>query len=163
MADFRRALEEVGGRNVSTVGASGNAVLETSEPRSREALERAVEEAVSRRQGLSVVAFARSSADWEDIARTNPFREEAARDPAHLLVLVLSDPAKAGRWAALQNAIVGRERIAPGERHGYVVYPDGIGRSKLTLEVIERHLGVRATGRNWNTVLRLRRPAGTNL
>jgi uncharacterized protein (DUF1697 family) len=35
------------------------------------------------------------------------------------------------------------------------VYPDGIGTSKLTIGVIEKHLGTRATGRNWNTVLKM--------
>ena len=31
----------------------------------------------------------------------------------------------------------------------------GIGRSRLTNTLIERKLGTRATGRNWNTVLKL--------
>jgi uncharacterized protein (DUF1697 family) len=37
----------------------------------------------------------------------------------------------------------------------YTVYPDGIGRSRLTNKMIEKKLGTRATGRNWNTVLKL--------
>jgi uncharacterized protein (DUF1697 family) len=36
------------------------------------------------------------------------------------------------------------------------VYPAGIGTSKLTNKLIEDKLGTRATGRNWNTVLKLR-------
>lgn len=40
-------------------------------------------------------------------------------------------------------------------RHAYIVYPDGIGRSKLTTALIEKHLGTRVTGRNWNTVRKL--------
>ena len=44
------------------------------------------------------------------------------------------------------------------ERQGeqlYIVYPAGIGRSKLTGTLIEKMLGVRGTARNWNTVLKL--------
>jgi uncharacterized protein (DUF1697 family) len=37
----------------------------------------------------------------------------------------------------------------------YLVYPDGIGRSKLTNALIEHKLGVQGTGRNWNTVLKI--------
>jgi uncharacterized protein (DUF1697 family) len=37
----------------------------------------------------------------------------------------------------------------------YIVYPDGIGRSRLTGAVIEKMLGTRGTARNWNTVLKL--------
>jgi len=36
-----------------------------------------------------------------------------------------------------------------------VVYPDGIGRSRLTLALIERKLGTRGTGRNWNSVTKM--------
>jgi uncharacterized protein (DUF1697 family) len=40
-------------------------------------------------------------------------------------------------------------------REVYIVYPDGVGRSRLTNAVIEKKLGARATGRNWNSVLKL--------
>jgi uncharacterized protein (DUF1697 family) len=42
----------------------------------------------------------------------------------------------------------------------YVVYPDGIGPSKLTGGVIDRALATRGTARNWNTVLKLAALAG---
>jgi uncharacterized protein (DUF1697 family) len=45
-------------------------------------------------------------------------------------------------------------------RQAHVVYPDGVGRSKLTNGFIERVLGTRATARNWNTVLKLAAVAG---
>jgi uncharacterized protein (DUF1697 family) len=49
------------------------------------------------------------------------------------------------------------ERFAPDTfridgREVYVTYPNGSGRSKLTIEVFERAFGVVATGRNVNTV-----------
>jgi uncharacterized protein (DUF1697 family) len=46
-------------------------------------------------------------------------------------------------------------RIALLRRHAYITYPAGIGRSRLTAAVIEKAFGVRGTGRNWNTVLKL--------
>ena len=45
--------------------------------------------------------------------------------------------------------------IAAGRANLYIVYPDGIGRSKLTLGLIERTLGLRATAQNWNTVMKI--------
>jgi uncharacterized protein (DUF1697 family) len=56
---------------------------------------------------------------------------------------------------ALEKAIVGREVIRAGGRHLYIVYPDGIGRSKLTNALIEQKFGTQGTARNWNTVLKL--------
>jgi uncharacterized protein (DUF1697 family) len=58
--------------------------------------------------------------------------------------------------ADLRAAIVGHERIEAIGRDLFIVYPDGVGRSKLTTALIERKLGARrGTGRNWNTVLKI--------
>jgi uncharacterized protein (DUF1697 family) len=57
--------------------------------------------------------------------------------------------------AALEASIKGREYFRCGGKQLYVVYPDGIGRSKLTGTLIEQKLGTRGTGRNWNTVQKL--------
>jgi len=56
---------------------------------------------------------------------------------------------------ALQNAIKGREVVKAEGRQAYLVYPDGVGRSRLTTALIEQKLGTRGTARNWNTVLKL--------
>ena len=40
-------------------------------------------------------------------------------------------------------------------REIYLRYPNGAGRSKLTLDYFERRLGVAGTARNWNTLLKL--------
>jgi uncharacterized protein (DUF1697 family) len=45
-------------------------------------------------------------------------------------------------------------------RHLYIVYPAGIGKSRLTNVLIEKKLGIRGTARNWNTVLKLAALAG---
>jgi uncharacterized protein (DUF1697 family) len=49
----------------------------------------------------------------------------------------------------------GRERVIGAGRQAYIVYPDGIGRSKLTASLIESRLKTRSTSRNWNTVRKL--------
>ena len=49
---------------------------------------------------------------------------------------------------ALEAAATGPETVHVAGRHLYIVYPEGIGDSKLKLDV-------RGTARNWNTVLKL--------
>ena len=56
---------------------------------------------------------------------------------------------------ALQASITGPEVVRAEGKHLYITYPAGIGRSRLTTALIERSLGTRGTGRNWNTVLKL--------
>ena len=155
MATFRDALGSVGCGRVESVGAAGSAVVAPPARASPSALESAVEQALARPGGLSTEAFVRTEEAWQGIVAGNPFVAEADRDPAHLVVAVLKATPAAPAWTALRGAIVGRERVGPGDRHGYFVYPDGIGRSKLTIATIERKLGTRGTARNWNTVRRL--------
>jgi uncharacterized protein (DUF1697 family) len=69
--------------------------------------------------------------------------------------MVMKQRVAAADVAKLQTAIKGRETVRAWDRHAYVTYPDGIGRSKLTIAMIEKHLGSRGTGRNWNTILKL--------
>ena len=56
---------------------------------------------------------------------------------------------------SLQDAIKDREVVKARGRHAYFLYPDGIGRSRLTMTLIEKKLGTTGTARNWNTVLKL--------
>jgi uncharacterized protein (DUF1697 family) len=57
--------------------------------------------------------------------------------------------------ADLQKAIRDREQVRGEGREIYIAYPDGVGRSRLTMPLIEKKLGTRGTGRNWNTVGKL--------
>jgi uncharacterized protein (DUF1697 family) len=61
---------------------------------------------------------------------------------------------------ALRRTIAGPERIEAAGSHLYAYYPAGVGTSKLTAALIERKLGTRGTGRNWNTVRKLNELTG---
>ena len=86
----------------------------------------------------------------------NPFVREARDDPGRLLTFALARAPGPATEDALRSAIAGREAVRLEGDRLYAFYPDGIGKSKLTPVVIERLLGTRGTGRNWNTVLKLR-------
>ncbi len=147
-------LSEAGLADVQTILQSGNVVFHSDE-RKRETLERVIEDVVTESFGFQTAAFVRSAEEWRSVIDRNPFPAESTSDPGHLLVIVLKDAPPAPAWLALERAITGRERVRPGDRHGYAVYPDGVGRSRLTSERIERALGTRSTSRNWNTVTKL--------
>lgn len=154
MADLRACVAALGFGNVRTILQSGNVVFDGGR-RSPASLEALLEREVAARLALQTDVFVRTAAEWRQIIDRNPFTADAARDPGHLLVLCLKDAVPKARAAALEAAIVGRERVRVYERVLYAVYPDGIGRSKLTVAVIDKVLGTRATGRNWNTVRKL--------
>jgi uncharacterized protein (DUF1697 family) len=153
MADLRELMTSLGLEEVTTLLQSGNAVFRSRETPDR--LEQMLEGAAEKQLGLRVEFFVRTAAEWKAMIAANPFRSEAKSDPAHLLVLAMKTAPTTAQVKALQQAIKGREVVRAKGRFLYTVYPDGIGRSKLTSAVVEKMLGTRGTGRNWNTVLKL--------
>lgn len=159
MADLRVLMEDLGLKEGKTLINSGNLVFR-SEGKSASDLEELLEKETEKRLGLKTDYFVRTAAQWQEAIAANPFPAEAKSDPAHLVVMVLKAAPRAGAVEALQAAITGRETVRAAGRQAYFVYPDGIGTSKLTINVIEKHLGVRGTARNWNTVQKLAALAG---
>jgi uncharacterized protein (DUF1697 family) len=153
MADLRDFLAGLGFADPRSLLQSGNLVFRSS--RSGVSLERWLEAEAKTRLGLETNFFVRTAAEWEEIVTHNPFPREAERDPGHLLTLFLKDAPGPAAVKALQAAITGPEVVRAWGRQAYIVYPEGIGRSKLTNALIEKKLGTRGTGRNWNTVLKL--------
>jgi uncharacterized protein (DUF1697 family) len=154
MSDLRDLLIGLGARDAKTLLQSGN-VLFMSDVRFAAALEQQIEAALSKRLSVATDVFVRSARDWKAIIAANPFAREAKQDPSHLLVMPLKAAPKPASVKALQRAIQGREIVQADGACVYLVYPDGIGRSRLTTAVVEKHLETRGTARNWNTVLKL--------
>ena len=154
MTDVRELLANLGFSDGRTLLQSGNTVFRCAS-RSSDQLERRLEKEAPSRLNLRIDFFVRSADEWQQIIADNPFPKEAQRDPGHLIVALLKKPPAEQDVKALQAAITGREVVRGGARHVYIVYPDGIGRSRLTSTMIEKKLGTRGTARNWNTVLKL--------
>ena len=154
MADLRDLLTKLGFTEARSLLQSGNLIFQAQKKTTAQ-LESLLEKETQKRLGMEVTYFVRTPSEWQSLIAQNPFRKEAERDPGHLIVLFLKNVPDAGNVDALRAAISGREVIQAKGNHAYVVYPDGQGRSRLTNTLIEKKLGTRATGRNWNTVLKL--------
>jgi uncharacterized protein (DUF1697 family) len=154
MADLKAMVEAIGFSDARTLLQSGNLVFSGGEAADVE-VESLLEAEAEQRFGFDVDVIVRRALEWAAMIVDNPFAREAIDDPSHLLAMPLKTAPAADALAKLRAAIKGRERVAIIDRNAYLVYPDGIGESKLTIAVIERHLGVRGTARNWNTVQKL--------
>jgi uncharacterized protein (DUF1697 family) len=153
MTDLRNFITQLGLEECRSLLQSGNLIF-GSRVRTGAELERFLEGEAMDRLSLEVDFFVRTPTEWKALIRQNPFRKEAERDPSQLIALFLKSDPEPHEIAALQAEVKGPETIKAKGRHAYIFYPNGQGRSKLTHAIIEKHLG-RATGRNWNTVLKL--------
>ena len=157
MADVKDVLIGLGLQDPQTLLQSGNAVFGVTAALARStpaALEARIERALHAKTAVQSDTFVRTAAEWNAAIAANPF-DEARSDPAHMVLFTLRAEPGAAAITKLEASIKGRERVHAHGRSLYVVYPDGMGASKLTNVIIERALDTRGTARNWNTVLKL--------
>jgi uncharacterized protein (DUF1697 family) len=154
MSDLRSLFVELGLVGATSLLQSGNVVFQ-SERLTGAALERLLEVETAKRLNVSADYFVRTAAEWKKIVARNPFPKEATDDPGHLLVMFLRKTPSTKNVDELRVSIQGPELIQPDGKQLYMVYPAGIGRSKLTGLLIEKKLDSRGTARNWNTILKL--------
>jgi uncharacterized protein (DUF1697 family) len=154
MSDLKDLLGAIGLAGARSLLQSGNLVFDSG-GRTDADLERLLEVETEKRLGVSADYVIRSADEWQTVISRNPFPMEAERAPSHLVVMFFKKAPRARDMELLQIAIKGPEIVRADGTQLYIVYPAGIGRSKLTNTLIEKKLGSRGTGRNWNTVLKL--------
>ena len=154
MSDLRELLGDLGFDGATSLLQSGNLVFKS--PRlTGDSLERLLEKETAQRLNVSADYLVRTADELKKVIDRNPFPKHAKDDPSHLLVMFLKTSPPADKLEALQASIKGPEIVRSDKKQLYLVYPAGIGKSKLTGTLIERRLDARGTARNWNTVLKL--------
>lgn len=153
MADLRGLLETLGHTNISTYIQSGNAVF-TSDRNDPEKIAKEIERIIEAELALKVTVMIRTREEMRSVIKHNAF-VDAEEKPATLHAAFLSEQPEQARVEAFDTRQFVPDRLQVGDGVAYLWYPNGAGRSKLTNSLIERQLGVRATARNWNTVLKL--------
>jgi uncharacterized protein (DUF1697 family) len=149
MVELQRLFVGLGFLDAATYIQSGNVVFSG---RPVEAAE--VESAIEARFGFAVPVVLRTHEDIGATVAANPFVSRTD-DPAKLHVMYLSAAPVAAAATRLDPLRSPPDEFAVIGREVFLYLPNGMGRTKLTVDYVERVLGVRATARNWNTTLKL--------
>lgn len=158
MAELRAACAEEGLGEVQTYIQSGNVVLEQG---SAQDVAAALTRLIHTRFGLDVPVIVRTAAQWERLIDTCPFPQEAEEAPKALHLFACKEPPRAGAIEALRERARHGEKIAAWGDHDIALhFTNGVADSKLAPPLIDRLVGSPATGRNWNTLLKLREMLG---
>lgn len=151
-------VEERGGQSVQTILQTGNVVFHHPST-STHRLETAFDTAAETGLGWAAQFMIRTAGQMHETLRHNPFPEMARSDPSHLVVVFLKSAPSTTVAGTLEGVRPGRERFALSGSELYVTFPDGIGRSKVSLDWMEKRLATVGTMRNWNTVTRVTQAA----
>jgi uncharacterized protein (DUF1697 family) len=154
MADLRAMFGDIGLKNCATLLASGNVVFDGGR-KSVATLEKLLTAEAKARLGLETEFFVYDRDEWQRAIDANPLTTQARTDPSRLIVTFLRDAPDPAKVRTLHDGIPGTEIFRVVGRQMYTFFPDGMGRSRFTGPIVERRLGTRGTGRNWNTVMKL--------
>jgi uncharacterized protein (DUF1697 family) len=154
MAELRHVAGELGFENPQTVLQTGNLIFRSEHEEDGE-VEELLESEIEKRLELKTYCVVRQVSDLESLVLHNPFPHEAVDDPSHLVTVFFRAPISEDREDRLRAVVPGREYFKAVGRELVIVYPDGIGDSKVTKNMIDSKVGQRGTARNWNTVLKL--------
>ncbi|HTF24637.1 MAG TPA: DUF1697 domain-containing protein [Candidatus Limnocylindria bacterium] len=133
---------------------SGNVIFRSDE-RDISRLTRRIEEGIERKFGFRPDVILRTAAEMREGIARNPFAKRRGIEANKLLVTFLaSDPGEEAREKVRQMKCDPEELRIEG-RELYIYFPNGMGRSKLSLARLEKTLKTSGTGRNWNSVTKM--------
>ena len=137
----------LGHSEVGSYIQSGNVVFRSEDADARR-VAAALEAAIEERFSLKTRVILRTHSELRAVADGSPF-DEAVH------VVFLDRAPKPAAIAALDADRSPGDRFSVAGREVYLSLASGAGRTKLTLDWLERGLDAAGTQRNWNTVLKL--------
>lgn len=154
MEDLELLCTALGWNSVGSYLRTGNVVFTASS--SASALELELEQMIESNFGFSIPVVVRSASEFEECVLESPLSDQAATDPSHVLLYLTKHTIQKDALHYLESRSVAGERVFIRKGALWIHFPNGIGKSKLTPSVIDKAVRSTATGRNWNTVSKIR-------
>jgi uncharacterized protein (DUF1697 family) len=141
-------------RDVKTYIQSGNVLFNAKNPTLTgitEELGRRIRE----RSGLEVTIIVKNQKDLAKIIERNPFTRSGSREVNRLHITFLDKRPGEELQEGLSSGRDGNDEYRMIGTEIYLYCPEGYGKTLFSNSYFEKHLHVRATTRNWNTVNKL--------
>ncbi len=163
MKDLKSLFEKLSFSNVKTYIQSGNVIFESDQKVLNTDLEQSIQQEITETFGFDVPVIVRTAEECKESVDNNPFCKEpnADIDRLHLTFLKeipspeLLEKIKLFQFLPDRYEIIGKDV--------FIFCAAGYGTSKLTNPFFESKLKVRATTRNWKTVMKLHEMALSNI
>lgn len=151
MATLREVLAQSGLENVKTYIQSGNVSFQSSNTDSS-ALENNINKAILDGFGFEVPVFVRTKSEIKTILDDCPFNEEKK---VASYFIVLNERPEQSLITETTQLIFPNEEFIITKNCIYIFYALGAGKAKLGVNWFEKKLKVKATARNYKTMVKL--------
>jgi uncharacterized protein (DUF1697 family) len=152
MAELRALMETLGHEDVVTYIQSGNVVFRSAAKEAKVASDIAA--GIKKEFGYQLPVIVRTRAQLAKVVAGNPYLKSGA-EPSKLHVTFLAAKPTATAIAKLDPDRCPPDEFIVSGREIFMLLPNGMGRTKLTIDYFEKRLATQGTARNWNTVNKL--------
>ena len=153
MSELRSACEDHGWAGAQTYIQSGNLLLRAPSAPAR--VEEELERLIERTFGLTIAVIVRTAAEWSASVRRNPFPDASRTEPMAVMLALSKERPRKDAAAELAARAADGERIERAGDDLWIHFARGMGKSKLSPQVLDRLVGSPVTMRNWRTVVTL--------
>jgi len=154
MSDLRSLCEGLGWSSVVTHLQTGNVAFNAAGRKA--GLEATLEQAIASELGVSVPVIVRDAKTIAAYLDSCPLGRDAEREPSRTLLYVTKLPVAAAALEALRARAQAGEQVSVQRDCLWIHFSKGVAGSKLSPRVIDKAVGSPATGRNWNTMSKVR-------
>ncbi|GGB64917.1 hypothetical protein GCM10007424_01020 [Flavobacterium suaedae] len=156
MEALRNLLTEAGYESVKTYIQSGNVVFKSKEE-DKATLAKNIERLIKEHYNYDIIVFVYNKADIAKVLQNSPYatadyKEEGVKK---LYLTFLSEIPAKENIEKLHQAPIGNDEITLTDDIVYFKLATKASESKLSNNLIESKLKVKATTRNWNTTIKL--------
>ncbi|MBR9847092.1 MAG: DUF1697 domain-containing protein [Algicola sp.] len=151
MAELRELLTKSGFENVRTYIQSGNIILQSSLS-DKIAIESKIQKAINTHFGFEVPVIAKTRKELKFIFDTCPFSDEKKENSYFIM---LSDSPKSDVLNEVSDITFKNEEFVIIKDCLYFYSSAGYGKSKFNMNSFEKKLDVKATARNYKTMVKL--------
>jgi uncharacterized protein (DUF1697 family) len=151
MARLREVLTKAKFKNARTYIASGNALVD-SDLKARD-VEKQVHDLIQKHIGPDLTVIVRNAKELQRLLDENPFGKGYPIDRVFFTSFAEYPPAT--KIKEILKEDFGEEELRITKRGLYMFIPGSAARSKLSVNFLERKLGVSMTARNFNTIMKL--------
>jgi uncharacterized protein (DUF1697 family) len=155
MNDLKALYESLGFSDIITYVQSGNVIFKTSGIHPDSALAETIEKAIDEKYLFKVPVIIRTVKEMQSILLSNPFLKEDGIDMEKLAVTFLEQEPSSKDINKITSYDFPPDRFRILGKEIYLHCPSGFGNTKLSNTFFESKLHLKATTRNWKTVLKL--------
>ncbi len=161
MEALRDMCESLGFKNVKTYIQSGNIIFHYKNS-NIENLETLIQQAIAKQFQFDVPVIVREANDLQFLLSNNPFLNKRKEDIKNLHVTFLSQEPSSSDIKSITHQQFMPDEFIVNKNIVYVFCPNGYGNTKLNNNFFENKLKVKATTRNWKTVMELAKLSESN-